>query len=313
MIGYIYTILKSNNPGVSVFQVLILLFIIYVLYLIIIKYKKKERTREGFTQNERFVYKKNNKIYDNFYSQIYDEIHIPEQRVGYELMNIIKITQPSSQNSVFLDVGSGTGHLVNELKEAGYTAYGLDKSKSMIEHSEEKFPKCQYKCGDAKEPMLFEKGVFTHIISTYFTLYQMKDKRTFLQNCHNWLMPNGYLIIHLVDKQKFDTLVPASRMNAEINPHKYASSRLINSKIEFPGFDYKSIYKFNKDNIVNHIETFKDNKTNNIRQNEQTLYMEEIEEILEMLSTIGFTFKGMFDMKKSVDDEFQYVYILEKI
>jgi SAM-dependent methyltransferase len=314
MFETIYTILKSKNSGTFTLKVLILLFILYILYLILVKFKRPDREPEGFTQTEPFVLKRNDKIYDDFYSHVYDDIHIPKHRVGFELMHIINMTEPSSQNSVFLDIGSGTGNVVNELKEAGYNAYGIDKSEDMVTKSEEKYPKCNFKCADVKEPMTFEKSTFSHIICTYFTIYHFEDKRTFFENSYFWLRPNGYLILHLVDKQKYDTLAPVAKISLEKNPHKFASSRITDSIVEFPDFEYKCIYKFeNNSNRVNKTEVFKDNKTSNIRQNEETLHMENPEEILSIASNVGFIIKGKFDMKECNDDENQFIYILEKI
>ena len=59
------------------------------------------------------------------------------------------------------------------------------------------------------------------------------------------------------------------------------------------------------------MEKFQDKATKHIRQNEQTLQMETIEDILKMAN--GFTFKAKIDMKNCIDDENQFIYILEKI
>ena len=48
---------------------------------------------------------------------------------------------------------------------------------------------------------------FSTITCFYFTIYYIKDKNTFLQNCYNWLMPGGYLVLHLVNRDKFDPIL----------------------------------------------------------------------------------------------------------
>jgi len=320
MIHYLQTILLSNNPSILYFKVLIILVFIYLLYLLLHKFKRRCPRQEGFTQNEKFILKTEHNIYDDFYSDIHDKIHLPDERVGFELSRVIKMTEPNS-NSVFLDIGSGTGSQVNELKQAGYRAYGIDKSKSMVDKSEKKYPKCQFKNGDALEPMAFEKGTFTHILCTYFTIYNFKDKRTFFQNCYFWLMPNGYLILHLVNPDKYDSITPIAKVGFQLNPlnpyknpHEFESSRITDSIVDFPDFQYKSEHVFSKNNGVKVRETFKDNKSGNIRQNERTMYMESINEILSIASQIGFNVKGYVDMKKSdIKDENQFIYVLEKI
>ena len=310
MFHYIYTILNSNHPNVFIFKMLILLTIIYLLYSML-KYVKPNENFEGFTQNERFLMKRGDNVYDEFYSQIHDDIHEPNHRVDFELNQMIQNTEPT-KNSVFLDIGSGTGDLVHELRDAGYTAYGLDNSQSMIDVAEKKYPKCQFKCGDTMDSILFEKGTFTHIICTYFTIYHFQDKRTFFYNCYHWLMPNGYLILHLVNREKFHAISPVGKINLSLDSNE--ESRITDTVVEFPDFQYKNSYQFKeKLSIVNMTETFKDNKTSNIRQNEHVWYMENIDEIVNIAKNVGFVIKGYTNMKKCNDDENQFLYVLEKI
>jgi len=313
MIKYIYSILNTSNPNLSILKFLVILAIIFMLYKMF-KSSQSSVSKEGFTQDVPFTYKKDDEIYDDFYCEIYDTIHLPKHRIGHELINVINVTQPSGFNSVFLDVGSGTGITVNELRKAGYTAYGIDKSEAMVKQSEKNFPNNDYQCADVTEPMTFEKFTFTHILCTYFTIYQFEDKRMFLYNCNTWLQPHGFLILHLVHPEKFDTITPAAKAKLKVNPHNYESSRITDSIIEFNDFQYKANYDFKKikDKTVSIVETFTDNATKNVRKNEQTLYMESISDILATAKYAGFAVYAKFNMKSCIDDKYQYIYILEK-
>jgi ubiquinone/menaquinone biosynthesis C-methylase UbiE len=285
------------------------------IYIFFIVYKKfgKSSHQEGFTQIEPFLLKQNDNIYDDFYSQIYDEIHKPILRTDFELNSIIKMTEPT-MNSVFLDIGSGTGDLVNELREAGYQAYGIDKSQAMIDISEIKHPKSEYKCGDAMEPMSFDKNTFSHILCTYFTIYNIQDKKTFFRNCYHWLLPNGYLIIHLVEKQKFDTIMPIGKSNLIFNPNTINGSRINNTIVDFGGFEYKSSYDFKEnENKVVLTEKFQDKTTKKIRQNEQILYMDKLDNIVNLILSVGFSMKSKINMKECLDDEYQFIYMFERL
>ena len=315
MIKYIYTILKSQNLNVTFLKWLLIIAIIYVIIVLFRHFGEKRGSQEGFTQKETFVLKQQNNIYDEFYSQIYDEIHKPTQRTDFELKSIIDMTEPTTQNSVFLDIGSGTGNIVNELNEAGYNAYGIDKSQSMIDTAEEKYPDCQYKCGDTLEPITYENSTFTHIICTYFTIYEIEDKRTFFRNCYNWLIPNGYLILHLVEPKKFDTIMPIGKSKLLVNPNRYTSSRITDTIVDFGGFEYKSLYNFNNinENKVTIKEKFKDKNTQNIRENEMILFMDNINDILNIAMEEGFSLKSKTDMKECIDDNNQFIYVLERI
>lgn len=312
MFHYIASIFNSKNINLIILKWLLIMVFLYLIFILFKKFGKNSQ-QEGFTQIEPFVLKQNETVYDNFYSQIYDEIHKPILRTDFELNSIIKMTEPT-RNSVFLDIGSGTGDLVNELREAGYQAYGIDKSQAMVDISQAKHPKNEYKCGDAIEPMSFDKNTFSHILCTYFTIYNIQDKRTFFRNCYHWLIPNGYLIIHLVEKSKFDTIMPIGKSNLIFNPNTISGSRIKNTIVDFGGFEYKSSYDFKEnENKVVLTEKFQDKTTKKVRQNEQILYMENLDNIVNLILSIGFSMKSKINMKECIDDENQFMYVLERL
>jgi len=290
-------------------KLLVLTAFIFVVFTI---YKKMivSNHPEGFVQNDAFVLKSGANIYDGFYSQIYDTIHKPESRVKYELKNILKITQASDE-SIFLDIGSGTGCVLNELTELGYKCCGLDNSKAMIEYSDKKYPEITVKKGDVMDPMTFDKGVFSHALCLYYTVYHIKDKRTFFRNCYNWMQPGGYLIVHLVDKHKFDVNVPAAKHVLFGSPQNSDQKRVTDSIVKFDDFKYKVSYSFGEQETVV-TETFTDVQTSKMRQNEQTLYMEDISVIVNYAKYAGFIPHGKIDMKEWTHDENQFLYFFER-
>jgi hypothetical protein len=63
-----------------------------------------------------------------------------------------------------------------------------------------------------------------------------------------------------------------------------------------------------------HRETFVDKTTQNVRQNEKTLYMEPIEDTLQKILSAGFTAKGFFTLEDGpTRDKHQKIYIFERI
>lgn len=58
-------------------------------------------------------------------------------------------------------------------------------------------------------------------------------------------------------------------------------------------------------------EHFED-KLGNIRENENTLYMDDIETILKIAIKTGFIVHSKIDMAKYNGDENQYLYLLER-
>jgi hypothetical protein len=125
------------------------------------------------------------------------------------------------------------------------------------------------------------------------------------------MKPGGYLILHLVEPSKFDATVSAGKSLLS-NPQNYSKSRITDTYIDFIDFNYRAKYDFKNDNTVIVKETFTDAVTNNIRQNELTMHMEPIENILKISKTNGFIVHGKSSMKSMNGDENQFLYILER-
>ena len=273
----------------------ILLYILIALSLLLClrylgeNYVCQKPPLEGFQQDRPYVLKENADIYDEFYVEKYDQLYNPQKRNNYEVKQIIKMTQPDLIHSCFLDIGSGTGSLVQELMEAGYRTYGIDTSKAMIDYSQNKYPDIQVEYGDANEIMLFDMGTFTHVICNYLTIYQFKDKLRLLKNAYRWLTPGGYFILHLVDPTRFNTVIPVGK---------------------FDDYTYKSRMEVNAKQ-TKLLETFTD-ETNKVRQNEQNLCMEPKETILAMAKLCGFILHGQLNYETLYNDPYQYLIIMER-
>ena len=299
-------------------QIVLLLAFVVLTYLLYKTITNSRSIHEGFQQEDRFILKTNNDSYDNFYGEIYDTLMLPKDRVNYEIQNVIQTTLPSKLHSTMLDVGSGTGNLITHLRKLGYTAYGIDKSQAMVDIAHSKLDKEStdvIKCADVQEPMTYDRALFTHIFCMNFTIYEMENKTAFFENCHYWLKNNGYLVLHLADKDKFNTIIPAGKPSLlKTTPQ----NRIKNTFIDFADFTYKSEYIPSVEDAKQmiHKETFTDKKTQNIRQNERTLQMESMEEIIDMARRAGFIPKGEFTMENgpaNSSDKYQKIYILERI
>jgi len=317
MFRYLYTILTSNNPNLFFLK---LTMIIGILLLGVIVYKitapPYERPREAFTQSEPFVLKKNEEMYDDFYADIYDVLYNTKKRGQKELIEVIRLSDPSVKHSSFLDIGSGTGHLDGELDEAGYSVYGIDSSKSMVDYASKKYPDVEFIHGDALDTMHFEKFTFTHIICNYFTIYHFQDKDKIFKNCRHWLKPNGFLVLHLVDTNKFTRILP--KTNSIINPiEKHRDEHRVIETVEtFEDYQCKTRCEVpmsnEKSTVALYSETLIDSETNHVRQNEQAFYMDSMENILEIARKNGFILHGKVSMEKCNGDENQFLYILER-
>jgi len=265
---------------------------------------------EGFEQNEQFAFVKGNDVYDDFYSTIYDHLVHNNTKNNFELTNILKTTNPN-EKSVILDIGCGTGHHVGKMSEKKLNITGIDISPSMIKQAIQNYPKQQFVVGDVLDSHKFNLNTFTHILCLYFTLYLLQDKRKFFDNCMDWLMPGGYLVVHLVDPYNFDPILPPGNPLYIVSPQKYAKERITKTNINFNKFKYNSNFDYDESKQIATFEEkfkFKDGKT---RKQEQILYMEDTEKIVAIAQQCGFILSSKIDMVKCAY-EYQYLYVFMK-
>lgn len=271
--------------------------------------------KEGFDNNKSTYDKLKTisgiKIYDKFYASIYDDLLYCQEKNKFEVNEILNVTKLDNNSSV-LDIGSGTGHHVALFSNENMETQGLDLSPAMINKAKKNYPDNNYTLGNALDGSYFMPNKFNLITCFYFTIYYFKDKRQFFQNCIHWLQPNGYMAIHLVDKYKFDPILPPANPLIIISPQKYADKRITNSSINFDTHDYTSDFKLEKNsNLAVMHETFKNKKTGRIRKHEHNLYFDTQMEILSMAEKVGFEFVTKINMAKCQYDN-QFIYILRK-
>ena len=298
----------------------ILIFIALTLLLVIF-FKSIEKTKESMdtfsnsydVNNEvsKFLFKQGAAIYDDFYADIYDYLVFNNIKNDYEVGIIINSTVPS-EKSVIADIGCGTGHQVNDLKSKNLEVVGVDISPSMVKKAKSNYPDYanNFMVGDGLDRTLFRDNSLTHILCLYFTIYYMKDKMRFFYNCMDWLMPGGYLIVHLVDKYKFDPILPPGNPLYIVSPQKYSKERITKTKITFNEFVYDSNFKFDDNDVAIFDEKFKFND-GRIRKQEQVLYMEDLPTIVNMAQEAGFLVHAKIDMVKCAY-EYQYLYVFVK-
>ena len=303
-----YSLLKIWNHSTFLQKVCYVLLIVVALMIIS---RWLRITKEGFkdTSNKEFVINKNQDVFDDFYVSVYDDLMHNVGKNNFEIGEITEIEAITDKNTL-LDVGSGTGHHVAAFSQKGIKATGVDISQAMVNKAKENYPQGDFKQGDVMNTMLFTPNSFSHITCLYFTIYYLEDKRRFFKNCIDWLMPGGFLILHLVDRENFDPIIPAAKPIYIVSPQKYTDKRITNSVVKFDKFDYKCNFDLNGD-VATINETFKDKENESVRQNEHKLYMESQKTILSMAKEAGFILHSKVDMIKCQYDS-QYLYILQK-
>jgi SAM-dependent methyltransferase len=307
--GSINSITNTYNKMPFIGKLLILVTTLLIV-IVMLKGFNMPNLVEGYEQNDKFMFKQGADIYDDFYADVYDYLVFNSLKNDYEVGTIINQTTPNSK-SVVLDIGSGTGHHVAKMTDGGYNVTGVDSSKAMIKKAKENYPDLNFQLGDVMDGNQFKPNSFTHIMCMYFTLYYLKSKQQFFQNCMEWLMPGGYLIVHLVDEHKFDPIIPPGNPLFIVSPQRYAKERITKTKVTFDKFVYTSDFDFNSGkSFATFNEKFKFND-GKIRKNEHTLYMEPIDNIVSYAKDVGFLVQGKIDLIKCAYD-YQYLYIFVK-
>jgi SAM-dependent methyltransferase len=295
-----------------------ILVFISLLLVIVIFFRQFDKSKEGMTTNssvntetDKFLFKQGNAVYDDFYAEIYDYLVFNKIKNDYEV-GIIANNTNLDEKSIVADIGCGTGHQVGDLNGTNLNVIGIDISPSMIQKAKQNYPNIsnQFKVGDGLDGTLFKDNSLTHILCLYFTIYYMKDKMRFFYNCMNWLMPGGYLIVHLVDKYKFDPILPPGNPLYIVSPQKYSKERITKTKVTFNEFVYDSNFKLDDNDVATFDEKFKFND-GRVRKQEQVLYMEDLPTIVNMAQEAGFLVHAKIDMVKCAY-EYQYLYVFVK-
>jgi SAM-dependent methyltransferase len=267
--------------------------------------------KEGFEQSGQFLLKSGNDVYDDFYADIYDYLVFSTQKNEYEVGEIVNKTTPSSHSRI-LDVGSGTGHHVAELSSQGLDVLGIDISPSMVDKATKDFPQYKFEVADATNSGEFGPNMFTHIMCMYFTIYYIEDKMQFFQNCMKWLKPGGYLILHLVDRDHFDPILPPGNPLLYVSPQRYAEKRITSTKVKFNDLSYSADFKLNESTgVANFVEKFKSDADGKVRKNEHIMYMPKLDTIVNEVQQVGFILDSKVDLLQ-VQYEYQYLYFFIK-
>ena len=275
---------------------------------------------EGFAQNDRFVTKDQNETYDDFYASKYDELHADRTSI-VALENIIAATQATTENSHFLDIGCGTGHLVDTLMNKQFSVKGIDWSEAMVKRARKRNSDAVIKCGDVTQPLSFDRNQFTHIMCLDFTLYEFthEQRTTLYRIIHGWLKPNGYFVVHVADSDKFKKLMTTTR-DPKTPLFHMGYEKYDTDTLQFPEFSYQRKYmpttvskssSSSTSSCVNRIETFVDKHTERVRKNEISLHIESISETTQCIISCGFVIQGQIDL--AGDQKHQKILIFERV
>ena len=301
----------NDLSGWAIILILVLILLIVVATFNTITNRNKSSNQEGFIQQDVFTLKEGPDIYDDFYADLYDQLVFNQAKDSYEIGEIINATKPTSE-SIVLDIGSGTGHHVALLEAQGVKTTGVDSSAAMVKKAEENYPQYKFVQGNVMDSSLFMPGSYTHILCLYFSIYYFKDKMAFFNNTMRWLMPGGFLVVHVVERDMFDPILPPANPLFLVSPQRYAKERITQSKVMFNNMEYVANFNLDADkNVATFTEKFKEKDSDKTRKNKHIFYMEPHKAIIVMAQQVGFILQGKIDLLK-VGYEYQYLYIFVK-
>ena len=282
--------MASFFPDFGEHSLLVTVLIICAIVATILIILPKPQLTEGFQQNERYLL---GQPYDEFYADHYDIIQDTETRCKTEFTAMLPYLD--NQNTKVLDIGCGTGCMLNLLEQAEIPCIGIDKSPNMTKHCSSS----NVITGDVLNPMQFDAGEFTHILCLNHTIYEISDPNKLMSLCKVWLKADGILVLHVIDKDRFNMVAPCGATPLITNPQDHVKQRIRKSQINFVDYLYESDYK--TDNMV--IETFTDGTTGNTRQYEKNINLDI--NVQQIASKNGFK---LLEKKPLPNDKYQWLY-----
>lgn len=253
----------------------------------------------------------NDHLFDAFYAKIYDQVVDGAQRQEMETKLTVgwaKSYRPEVHTIQVLDVGCGTGGQAAVFKKEGVgKIVGIDKSEAMIARGRALHPDLDLRVGDAEVTGGFAAGEFNLITLYYFTYYYLQDRSVALQNFFNWLQPGSCLVIHLVNREKFDPILEAASPFVAFSVQKYSKERVTHSRVSFDKFDYEANFDLEgaQGRFVEQFK-FKDGKGRRRRQ-VHTLRMPTMDQVVAEVEANGFKYRQYIDLT-SIGYEYQYLF-----
>jgi 2-polyprenyl-3-methyl-5-hydroxy-6-metoxy-1,4-benzoquinol methylase len=331
-----YKIINKTFTSLNNLNLVTKLFVTFLILLIMtcvfdsFKNVSEINSLENFSNNtndEKYEKKIDNKAYDRFYSKYYDAIFLNKKRYELELKHITSIEKKNRATKI-LDVGCGTGYTVKLFHDKAYDIIGLDQSEDMISKAQSNYPKCEFITNNILTSNIFDFDNFTHILCLGKTIYEIKDKVSFFDNCISLLSKDGYLIINLVNRNLFKPYVQNKDKDTLYDPQEYGKkvSELIVKFDKNNEFESKYKVKKHKENIAKEIdavdntaipyavynEKFTNYKLHTIRENEFNLYMPETKKILNLAKSKDLKLLKKFDLSSSGHSD-EYLYVFKKL
>jgi SAM-dependent methyltransferase len=296
--------IKKNKSCKYIFISSVILIIFVIIFVVL---NKKKNITEGFDNFMDDYIDPFDEVYVKLYSKVFNNI----QFIKY---NIDEITQKTinkkyqTKDITILDAGCGSGLTYNLLSK-DYDKKGVDSSGYFVRLAKIRNPMGDFFNGNLKNEKLFEGSTFTHILPFLDTIYHnsIENMNLIFANFNYWLQPNGYLCIHILDKNKLD---PGPR---KFSQYIHDKNNNRHSVTYFNSFTHDAWWQHDTDdaNLVKYHEKF--TLSNGHKKIHTThLYIPPIKEIIKMITFHHFKLVNIIDFVKQDIEDIE-LYIFKKI
>ncbi len=181
-------------------------------------------------------------------SRIYDVSRGANVETVRKLVRLLN----AGSDSVFLDLGCGTGNYTAALQKTAKILIGIDISKGMIEQAQVKFPQISLICGDVTR-LPFDSKTFDGAFAVQL-LHHLKKKEIFLKEAHRVLRKGGCLAIHSCSHRQLRSFwfYHYFPQGLEADLARIPDSREITLMFERAGFSNIGIEVCHQDEVVTH-------------------------------------------------------------
>jgi SAM-dependent methyltransferase len=295
-------------PSIDVSVSLIICMIILVLL-----YRTSNNT-EGLTTAGPSNYSElyGDEIFTPLYAAMSDTIFGDAQKELYETDLIVREAS-IGPDSIVVDVGCGTGNQTAQLAKSKCTIVGIDTAGSMVARAKQQHQATSFLVEDVLNPMrLPARGTYTHATLLNFGAYKHNDTGKLFRAVGGVLAPRGKLILHLVNRDKFDPIVPAANVFVGVTPQNYVNKRITRSNVVFDSHDYVADFEIPaKGDERTFVETITEKDGGAVVQNRTTLFMPKQSAVLASAADMGFDMVTRHSLDE-VGYHHNYIYILQK-
>lgn len=150
-----------------------------------------------------------------------------------------------------LDLGCGTGRIIQMLKESGAEVVALDISEKMVNATKRKFPDIECVVGDS-ENLPFEDGSFDMVLGLFWIVH-LGDLRLSFDEVYRVLKNGGRFILSNINQKKAPKLTTKSGENIVIESYYHMPKKVVEA-LEYSYFDVvRDEFIYEKDVWVNQI------------------------------------------------------------